>query len=48
MQKHVSAVLVGIESPKEAALQMDQSIEDSSRANATAGLYAFFLIMISK
>jgi multiple sugar transport system substrate-binding protein len=27
MQKHVSAVLVGIESPREAALQMDQSIE---------------------
>jgi multiple sugar transport system substrate-binding protein len=27
MQKHVSAVLVGIESPKDAALQMDQSIE---------------------
>jgi multiple sugar transport system substrate-binding protein len=27
MQKHVSAVLVGIESPQEAALQMDQSIE---------------------
>jgi multiple sugar transport system substrate-binding protein len=27
LQKHVSAVLVGIESPQEAALQMDQSIE---------------------
>ncbi len=27
MQKHVSAVLVGIESPREAARQMDQSIE---------------------
>lgn len=27
LQKHVSAVLVGIESPREAALHMDQSIE---------------------
>jgi multiple sugar transport system substrate-binding protein len=27
LQKHVSAVLVGIESPREAALQMDRSIE---------------------
>jgi len=43
LQKHVSAVLVGIESPQEAALQMDQSIESLLKGKKHNWLVRLFL-----